>query len=431
MNTNADLLARRNRAVARGVANIHNLFAERADNAEVWDVEGKRYIDFASGIAVLNTGHCHPKVIAAVEAQMKRFTHTCFHVMPYEPYVALAERLNELAPGAHAKKTMLVTTGAEAVENAIKIARAYTRRSAIIAFSGGFHGRTMMALSLTGKVQPYKAGFGPFPAEIYHAPFPNALYGVSVEQSLAALEQLFKADVEPARVAAIIIEPVQGEGGFYIAPPAFLRRLRELCDEHGILFIADEVQTGMGRTGKLFAVEHSGVVPDLITLAKSLAGGFTLSAVVGRAEIMDTVGPGGLGGTYAGNPLACAAALAVLDVIEQEGLLERSLRLGERLKTRLQRLADKLPCIGEVRGLGSMVAMDLFKGKDYETPDPDLAKALLAKAAERGLILLACGTYSNVIRILAPLTAADAIIDEGLTIIEASLKELTAIRAVA
>lgn len=425
MHTNADLLARRNAAVARGVANIHTLFAERADNAEVWDVEGKRYLDFATGIAVLNTGHRHPKVMAAVQAQMERFTHTCFHVMPYEPYVALAERLNELVPGDRPNKTLLVSTGAEAVENAIKIARAASGRSAIIAFGGGFHGRTLMALSLTGKVQPYKAGFGPFPAEVYHAPFPNALYGVSVEQSLAALEQLFKTDVDPQRVAAIIVEPVQGEGGFYIAPFPFLQRLRALCDRHGILLIADEIQTGFGRTGTLFAVEHSGIVPDLITLAKSLAGGFPLAAVVGRADLMDAVGPGGLGGTYGGNPLACVAALAVLEVIAEEGLLARSLQLGERLRSGLSRLAAKLPCIGEVRGLGAMVAMDLFKEAERRVPDPELTKALLAKAAEKGLILLSCGMYGNVIRLLAPLTASDEQIDQGLAIIGQSLQELT------
>ncbi|MCB1902638.1 MAG: aminotransferase class III-fold pyridoxal phosphate-dependent enzyme, partial [Gammaproteobacteria bacterium] len=311
MTTNSDLLARRNQAVARGVANMHNLYADRAENTEIWDVEGKRYIDFAGGIGVLNTGHRHAKVMAAVQAQMERYTHTCFQVMPYEPYVALAERLNALAPGDAPKKSLFLTTGAEAVENAVKIARAYTGRPAIIAFNGGYHGRTMMTLAITGKVAPYKVGFGPFPAEIYHAPFPIELHGISVEQSLAAVQSIFKTDVEPERVAAIIIEPVQGEGGFYTAPFDFLQSLRALCDQHGILLIADEVQAGAGRTGKMFAMEHSGVVPDLTTLAKSIAGGFPISAVVGRADIMDSVGPGGLGGTYAGSPLGCAAALAV------------------------------------------------------------------------------------------------------------------------
>ena len=426
MTTNADLLARRNQAVARGVASLHPLFADRADNAEVWDVEGKRYIDFASGIAVLNTGHRHPKVMAAVAEQMQRFTHTCFQVLPYEPYVALAERLNALAPGEAPNKTLLLTTGAEAVENAVKIARAYTKRSALIAFSGGFHGRTLMTLGLTGKVAAYKTGFGPFAAEIFLAPFPNALYGVSTDQSLEAVERLFKVDVEPERVAGIIVEPVQGEGGFYIAPVEFLQRLRKLCDAYGMLLIADEIQTGAARTGKFFAIEHSGVAPDLITMAKSLAGGFPLSAVIGRAAVMDSPPPGGLGGTYAGSPLACAAALAVLEVIEAEGLLERSRHLGEYLQGRLKEMADKFDCIGEVRGLGAMVAMELFKDQHRLMPDPDLTKALIARAAERGLILLSCGVYGNVVRILAPLTASDGQVNEGLDIIEECLEMLTA-----
>ena len=426
MTTNSDLLHRRNQAVARGVANMHNLYADHAENAEIWDVEGKRYIDFAGGIGVLNTGHRHPKVMAAVQAQMERYTHTCFQVMPYEPYVALAERLNQLAPGDAPKKSLFLTTGAEAVENAVKIARAYTGRPAIIAFNGGYHGRTVMTLGLTGKVVPYKVGFGPFPAEIYHVPFPIAVHGISGEQSLAALQTLFKADVEPERVAAIIIEPVQGEGGFYVAPNEFLRQLRVLCDQHGILLIADEVQAGAGRTGKVFAMEHSGVVADLTTLAKSIAGGFPISAVVGRADIMDSVGPGGLGGTYAGSPLGCAAALAVLDVFEDERILQRSLELGERLQGRLRQMAQRFSCIGDVRGLGSMVAMELFKNDSARTPDPDLTKALVVAAAERGLILLSCGMYGNTIRVLVPITGSNALIDEGLDIMESCLASLTA-----
>ena len=425
MTTNSDLLARRNQAVARGVANMHNLYADRAENTEIWDVEGKRYIDFAGGIGVLNTGHRHAKVMAAVQAQMERYTHTCFQVMPYEPYVALAERLNALAPGDAPKKSLFLTTGAEAVENAVKIARAYTGRPAIIAFNGGYHGRTMMTLAITGKVAPYKVGFGPFPAEIYHAPFPIDLHGISVEQSLAAVQSIFKTDVEPERVAAIIIEPVQGEGGFYTAPFDFLQSLRALCDQHGILLIADDVQAGAGRTGKMFAMEHSGVVPDLTTLAKSIAGGFPISAVVGRADIMDSVGPGGLGGTYAGSPLGCAAALAVLDVFEQEGIFERSLTLGEHISGRLRQMAKRFNCIGDVRGLGAMVAMELFKDTARKVPDPDLTKALVALAAERGLILLSCGMYGNTIRVLVPITGADALIDEGLDIIEGCLDTLT------
>ena len=425
MSTNADLLARRDRAVARGVANMHNIYAERAENAEVWDVEGKRYIDFAGGIGVLNTGHRHPKVMAAVQEQIARYTHTCFQVLPYEPYVELAERLNQLAPGGGPNKTLFLTTGAEAVENAVKIARAYTGRSALIAFNGGYHGRTMMTLGLTGKVLPYKAGFGPFPAEIFHVPFPTKVHGVTAEQSLAALQNIFKFDVEPERVAAIIIEPVQGEGGFYVAPFDFLKKLRGLCDEHGILLISDEVQAGAGRTGKFFAIEHSGVIPDLITLAKSIAGGIPIAAVVGRADVMDSVGPGGLGGTYAGSPLGCAAALAVLDVFEEEGILERSLQVGEHLQKRLQAMADRMDCIGDVRGLGAMVAMELFKGGEQRLPDPDLAKQLVAAAAQRGLILLSCGIFGNTIRVLVPLTASDELVDEGLDIIESCLGELT------
>ncbi|MGB5650027.1 MAG: 4-aminobutyrate--2-oxoglutarate transaminase [Sedimenticolaceae bacterium] len=427
MASNSDLLSRRNQAVARGVANMHNLFADRAENTEVWDVEGRRFIDFAGGIGVLNTGHRHPKVMAAVQEQMERFTHTCFQVMPYEPYIELAERLNALAPGDGPKKSLFLTTGSEAVENAVKIARAHTGRSALLAFNGGYHGRTMMTLGLTGKVLPYKAGFGPFPAEIFHAPFPVGLHGITAEQSLAALQNIFKCDVEPSRVAAIIIEPVQGEGGFYVAPFDFLRKLRAVCDEHGILLIADEVQAGAGRTGKFFAIEHSGVVPDLITVAKSIAGGIPISAVIGRADVMDSVGPGGLGGTYAGSPLGCAAALAVLDVFEEEGILQRSLELGEHMVKRLADMATRTNRIGDVRGLGSMVAMELFRDENGQrVPDPDLPKKLVVLAAERGLILLSCGMYGNTVRILVPITGSDEIIDEGLDIIQGCLDTLTA-----
>ena len=422
--TNALLMARRQAAIPRGVGHSHQIFIERGENAEIWDVEGRRYIDFAGGIAVLNTGHCHPAIVAAVKAQLDKYTHTCFQVLAYEPYVELAERLNAKAPGDFAKKTLFLTTGAEAVENAIKIARAHTGRSGVVAFTGGYHGRTLLTLGLTGKVAPYKTGFGPFPGEIFHARFPSALHGVSVDESIASVEQIFKNDIEASRVAAIIIEPVQGEGGFNVAPPELLQRLRALCDQHGILLICDEVQTGAGRTGTWFAVEQSGVAPDMITMAKSMAGGYPISAVVGRAEVMDAPAAGGLGGTYAGSPLACAAALAVLDVFEQENLLQRSRDVGARITASLQALAQKHRCIAEVRGLGAMVAMELCKNGDPHQPDADLTKALAAEATKRGLIILTCGTYGNVVRILVPLTASDALLDEGLAIIGDALDAL-------
>jgi 4-aminobutyrate aminotransferase/(S)-3-amino-2-methylpropionate transaminase len=415
--TNAALFARRQAAIPRGVGHSHQIFIARGENAEIWDVEGRRFIDFAGGIAVLNTGHRHPAVIQAVKDQLDRYTHTCFQVLPYEPYVELAERLNAKAPGNFAKKTMFLTTGAEAVENAIKIARASTGRSGVICFAGGYHGRTLLTLAMTGKVVPYKTGFGPFPAEIFHATFPNALRGVTVDESIASVEAIFKNDIEASRVAAIIIEPVQGEGGFNVAPPELMQRLRTLCDANGILLIVDEIQTGAGRTGTWFAVEQSGVAPDLITMAKSMAGGFPISAVVGRAEVMDAAAPGGLGGTYAGSPIACAAALAVLDVFEKENLLQRSRDVGERLSAGLRAMDARHTCIGDVRGLGAMVAIELFKNGDIKQPDADLAKRIAAEAAARGLILLTCGTYGNVIRILVPLTASDALLDEGIGIL--------------
>ncbi|AWJ86659.1 4-aminobutyrate--2-oxoglutarate transaminase (plasmid) [Azospirillum sp. TSH58] len=424
--SNQSFQDRRNAAVPRGLANAMPVYVDRAENAELWDVEGNRFIDFAGGIAVLNTGHRHPKIIEAVKAQLDRFTHTCAMVTPYESFVTLAERLNALVPGSTPKKTAFFTTGAEAVENAVKIARAHTGRPGVIAFSGAFHGRTLLAMALTGKVVPYKVGFGPFPAEVYHAPFPNAYRGVSVQDSLKALEQLFKSDVDATRVAAIIVEPVQGEGGFNIAPPEFLQALRKVCDDNGILLIIDEIQTGFARTGKMFAIEHSGVEPDLMTMAKSLAGGFPLSAVTGKAEIMDAPIPGGIGGTYAGSPLATTAALAVLDVIEEEKLIQRSNDLGERIAGRFRTMAQRntLSVIGDVRNLGGMIAMELVKDRGTKEPAPELTKALVAKAAEKGLVLLSCGTYGNVIRILVPLTASDALVDEGLDIIERSLEEL-------
>jgi 4-aminobutyrate aminotransferase/(S)-3-amino-2-methylpropionate transaminase len=426
MATNDELHRRRANAVPRGVSNLLGVYADHARNAELWDVEGRRYIDFASGIAVLNTGHVHPRMQAALACQIDKLTHACFQVTPYEGYIALAERLNTLAPGATPKKTIFLSTGAEAVENAVKIARYHTNRSAVIAFTGGFHGRTLLCIGLTGKVQPYKAGFGPMPPEVFHVPFPIPYHGITADDSFAAFENLFKADVDPARVAAIIIEPVLGEGGFYIAPPSFLQRLRQFCDQHGIVLIADEIQTGFARTGRMFAIEHAGVEPDLMTIAKSVAGGVPISAVIGKAAIMDAPPPGGLGGTFAGSPLGCAAGLATLAVIRDENLVERARSIGERMVTRLKTMQARLPCIGEVRGLGAMVAIELVKNRDANTPDAELTKALTQAAGRKGLVLLSCGVRGNVIRFLAPLTIPEALLDEGLQIVEDCLRELTA-----
>ena len=433
MSKSADLKTRKAAAVANGVGS-RGIYVAKAENSEIWDVDGRRFIDFAAGIAVVNTGHRHPRVMEAVAQQAQAFTHTCFHVVPYESYVRLAERLNVLAPGDFAKKTLFLNSGAEAIENAIKIARYYTKRSAVIAFSGGFHGRTLMTMALTGKVMPYKRGFGPFPAEIYHAEFPQAYHGITTEQALADLERLFHGDVDPKSVAAIIVEPVQGEGGFNVAPADFLRALRRLCDEHGIVLIADEVQGGIARTGKMFSIEHSGVVPDLIVMAKGLGGGLPLSGVTGKASIMDAAHPGGLGGTYGGNPLSIAAAHAVLDVVEAEGLCARAASVGEKMRTRLLALAKELPAIGDVRGLGAMVAFELVKDPKTKEPDPELTAAVLAQAETRGLILLSCGTSANVVRLLAPLTIPDAVLAEGLDILVASVRAASgrdAARAVA
>lgn len=421
--TNASLLARREAAVARGVASAAPIFASYAENAELWDVEGNRYVDFAGGIAVLNTGHRHPEVVAAAKAQEDKYTHTSFQVVPYEPYVALAEKLNALAPGDFAKKTLLVTTGAEAVENAVKIARAATKRTGIIAFTGGYHGRTLLTLGMTGKISPYKKDVGPFPSDIYRAPFPSVRDGITVDDALTALENLFLTDAQPERVAAIIIEPVLGEGGYVPVPAEMMQALRAICDKHGILLIADEIQAGFGRTGTWFAIEHSGVAPDLITVAKSMAGGYPVAGVIGRAEVMDTVIPGGLGGTYGGNPVACAAALAAIEAIESEGLLARSTELGHRFKARFAEIgARSAPYrMWDIRGLGAMIGVEFVTDFDSATPDADLTKKVCAEALKRGLILLACGLHGNAIRVMVPLTASDEIIEEGLEIFEAAL----------
>lgn len=413
---NSSLQQRRQGAIPRGVSTAYPIFAARAENSELWDVEGKRYIDFAGGIAVLNTGHRHPKVMAAVARQLDAFTHTAFQVAPYEPYVELCERLNALAPFKGPAKSLLFTTGAEAVENAIKIARAHTGRTGVIAFAGGFHGRTALTMALTGKVAPYKRKFGISPAGIFHAPFPSDELGVSVADALKSLDFLFRADIEPSEVAAIIVEPVQGEGGFLPAPTELIAALRDLCDRHGMVLIADEVQTGFARTGKMFGIEHSGVEPDLITVAKSLAGGFPLSGVIGRAEIMDAPEPGGLGGTYAGSPIACVAALAVLDVIAEEKLIDRANAIGARIKASLERarMRNDTVAIAAIRGPGAMIAFDVIAPGATWTPDADATKRVVNAALDDGLIVLSCGVHANTIRILNPLTISDELLDEGL-----------------
>ncbi|WP_323040494.1 4-aminobutyrate--2-oxoglutarate transaminase [Gemmobacter sp.] len=422
MSSNAALETRRKAAVARGAAG-KSVYVARAENAELWDVEGKRYIDMTVGIGVNNTGHRHPRVIAAVEAQLRDFTHTCFHVGPFEGYVRLCERLNAMVDTGSENRTLLVTTGAEAVENAVKIARAATGRYGVISFGGGFHGRTSMGMALTGKVAPYKRGFGPGPAGIFHAPFPNAYHGVSVDEALRGLDNVLHADIAPEEVAALLIEPVQGEGGFNVTPPEFLQALRKLADDHGIVLILDEVQAGMARTGRMLAVEHSGIRPDLVTMAKGLGGGFPIAAVTGRADIMDGPSGGGLGGTYAGNPLAVAAANAVLDVIADEGLMARATAIGATIRARLEKIAatNAGAGIGNIRGLGAMIAMELVTDRDSHAPDAGLATRIVAEAEKRGLLLLTCGTRYNVVRMLPPLTMPDAILSEALDILDQSV----------
>jgi 4-aminobutyrate aminotransferase/(S)-3-amino-2-methylpropionate transaminase len=424
--SNADWQARKEDAVPRGQGNLAAVYIERALGSEMWDVEGKRYIDFGTGIAVCSAGHSHPKIKAAVAEQLDRFSHTCVMVTPYGSSVELAEKLNALAPGTSKKKSIFVTTGAEAVENAVKIARAYTGRRGVIAFNGGFHGRTMMAMALTGKITPYKNLFGPFPGEIYHAAFPIDYHGVSIEDSLKALDNLFKVDIAPSDVAAIIVEPVQGEGGFYPAPVEFMQALRALCDEHGIVMISDEIQTGFARTGKMFCTEYADIEPDIITVAKGMANGFPIAAVVGKAEIMDAPLPGGLGGTYAGSPIACAAALAMIEVIDDERLIESANRVGATFRSRLEGLQTSYPSIGDIRtSHGAMMAIELIKEGDPDQPDPELTKNLLGLAYEKGLVLLACGSRGNVIRFLPALNISDELINEGLDIFAECLAELS------
>lgn len=424
MSANSDLLARREIAVPRGVATALPIFVTRAENAELWDEEGRRFIDFAGGIAVLNVGHRHPRVIAAVRDQLDAYTHTAFQVTAYRPYIELAERLNALAPFSGDARTIFFTTGAEAVENAVKIARAATGRHGVIAFTGAFHGRTALIMAMTGKVAPYKRDFGPSVPGVYHLPFPIDHMDVGLDDALRALRLMFAADLDPAQVAAIVIEPVQGEGGFHVASPALLAALRTICDEHGILLVADEVQAGFARTGRMFGIEHSGVEPDLVAIAKSMGGGFPISGVIGRAAIMDKVEPGGLGGTYRGSPVGCAAALAVLDVIEEEGLLARADRIGARIVERLElarRRNDLLP-IGNIRGPGAMIAFDILETGGTSTPATGGAKPVVTRAMEEGLVLLSCGTLGETIRILVPLTVTDEVLDEGLDAMERALR---------
>lgn len=420
---NQTLWQLREQYVPRGVAQAHPVFAARAEGARIWDVDGKEYLDFAGGIGVMNVGHSHPRVLQAARAQLERFTHVCFQVTPYEAYVRLAQRLAEMAPGEFAKKTLFLTTGAEAVENAVKIARAYTGRPAVVALTHAFHGRTLLGMSLTGKAAYYKQNFGPFAPEVYHAPVPYAYRGVSDEDALEGLRELFRTQVDPERVAAIILEPVLGEGGFIPLSPTYLGAVRQLAETHGILLVADEIQSGFGRTGRMWAVEHSGLVPDLLVFAKSVAAGLPLSGVVGRAEVMDAPKPGGLGGTYAGNPLACAAGLAVLDIFQEEGLLERGRLLGEWLWEGLRALQARFPQVGEVRGLGPMVALELVRDPVSKEPAPDLAQKVLEAARQEGLILLKAGMYGNVIRVLVPLIATVEEVREGMRRLEVALNQ--------
>ncbi len=414
MSKNQQLQERKVAAVARGMGNMYSAYVTKAKNAEMWDADGNRYIDFGTGIAVCNTGHSHPKIVAAVQAQVANFSHTCVMVNPYEQAVELAEKLNALMPGDSPKKSMFVSTGAEAVENAVKIARAHTGRRGTIAFTGGFHGRTSMGMALTGKTLPYKHLFGPFPGDIYHAPFPMALHGVSVEDAIHGLQTIFKTAIEARDVAAIIIEPVQGEGGFYAAPTEFLQYLRELCDKEGIVLIMDEIQSGFGRTGYFFNSERAGIEADLMTMAKGIAGGYPLSAVVGKADIMDAPLPGGLGGTYGGSPVGCAAALAVLEVMAEENLVARANDIGAVFEQRIQAVAERYPgIVGEARINGAMIAMELVVDGNPHQPNTELTQKIIANAQQAGLILLPCGYYGNVIRFLPALTITDALIHEG------------------
>ena len=423
---NDRLLALRDQHVPRGIATAHPVVAARAEGAELWDVDGKRYLDFVGGIGVLNVGHSHPRVVEAVRRQVGELSHASFQVVAYEAYIEVASRLNKMIGGEEHYKSVLFTSGAEAVENAIKIARGYTNRPAVVSFRGGFHGRTLLGVTLTGMSQPYKQNFGPFPAEVYHATYPNAYRGISSEDALADLDTLFATDVAPDRVAAIIIEPVQGDGGFLCAPSEFLQALRQRCTEHGIVLILDEIQAGFGRTGTLFGFQHAGIQPDLVTVAKSLAGGMPLSGVVGRAEIMDAPTPGGLGGTYGGNAVACAAALAVMDLFEEQDLLAQGERLAAQLREGLLALQQRYPCIGDVRGLGFMQAIEIVTPGSAQDPDAALAQRIIDRARDAGLLVIKCGVQRNVVRFLAPLVTTPAQLAEALQMLDAALAAASA-----
>ena len=427
-----ELLALRDRYVPGGVFNVVPVFAAEASGAALVDVDGNVFIDFAGGLGTLNVGSSHPAVTSALREQSGRFTHTCFHVVMYESYVRLAEQLTGLTPGDFPKKTLLVNSGAEAVENAIKIARKYTGRDAVITFENAFHGRTLLALTLTSKVRPYKFGFGPFAPEIYRLPYAycyRCAFGLEYPgcelHCLDNVERIFTLDISPDQVAALIVEPVQGEGGFVVPPDEFLPGLRRICEKHGILFIADEIQTGFGRTGKMFAVEHCGVIPDLVTMAKSLAAGMPLSAVTGHAEVMESVHVGGIGGTYGGNPLGCVAALAVIEIIREEGLLERAARLGERGLQRFMEMKRRHALIGDVRGKGAMIALELVKDRKTKEPAPEETAKVIRCCYENGLIAMKAGVYNNVIRVLAPLVTSDEQFEEGLDILEGAIRKVS------
>ena len=424
MSSNAELNELKHKYVAAGAASPATAFADRAENAEIWDADGNRFIDFAGGIGVLNVGHRHPKVVAAVKAQLDKLMHTCQTVMPYEGYVKVAEKLSQIVPVRGHAKVMLANSGAEALENAVKIARAATGRSNVICFDGGYHGRTFFTMAMNGKVAPYQSDFGPMPGPVFRAPYPVPYHGVSEDEAIRGLKMTLKTDANPKDTAAIVLEPVLGEGGFYPASKSFLTKIREICDEHGILMIIDEVQSGFGRTGKMFAIEHSGVEPDIMTMAKSMADGMPISAIVGTDKVMDASGPNSLGGTYTGSPTACAAALAVMEVFEEENILGKSQALGDKLAKRFNEWSEKFECIDHVRNMGSMAAFELVSNKTDRAPNAELAAALCKKAREEGLILLSCGMYGNTIRFLMPVTIQDDVLNEGLDIIESCLETL-------